>query len=320
MSTTFAEIHADKSTNVRTDSSSLPKELSKTDYLRRAMLLRLPLPNRISRAIELFCTPLPGARARATKAEAPEFKRVRIQVGELSIQAYVYGDPRRHGYVLCSHGWSSFGLRFAPWQKTAAEAGLALVSFDHIAHGRSEGSSATFQSFIDGADAVRKHFGEPALAVGHSFGAAALAFLAAERGLRAPLVLVAPPANLKIALEYFVRRLKLPHRLMGGLEQELSRIAGRQLSSYQAKWLAGNIRQSLLVIHDIDDDEVSLAAGEQYAVLAPHGRLLATSGLGHHHILTDAQTQTAALKHWRGEAVGERLSVAGADWQSLLAQ
>ena len=310
------------STTVRTEiptSGLTPHEMSKRSFLMRAMLLRLPFFKRAERAADLFCTPTPGTRARSLSVSAAEFNRQTVIAGGISYQAYVLGDPNKQPYILCAHGWSSFGLRFTPWASAAQAAGFALVSFDHSAHGRSSGHLATFPSFVAGINAVRSAFGEPAAGVGHSFGAAAMAMAAAENALHCPLVLVAPPADLMVAIRYFVRRVKLPLRFVEAIAAVISARVNRDVRSFAAKTSTVNVHQRVLIIHDVADNEVSWNAGAQYAMLAPNARMLSTTGLGHHRVLNAQATIRAALAHFLGETVGEKLLVSNADLQDALA-
>jgi pimeloyl-ACP methyl ester carboxylesterase len=311
----------ENSTTVRSEtlaSGGVPAEMSKRGFLTRALLLRLPFFKRAERATDLFCTPLPGTRARSTSVAAPEFVRQTVNADGITYQAYVLGDPKSQPYLLCAHGWGSFGLRFAPWAKAAQAAGFALVSFDHGAHGRSGGHLATFPSFVAGINAMRGAFGEPAAGIGHSFGGAAMALAAAENALQCPLVLIAPPADLMVAIRYFVRRVKLPLTYATEIAAVLSARVGRDVRSFAAKTSTVNVHQRVLVIHDVADNEVSWNAGVQYAMLAPNARMLSTTGLGHHRVLNDAQTMHAALAHISGAAVGEKLLVSNLDLQDAL--
>ncbi len=323
MSSAASANHSVKnSTTVRTEMPNnelAPLEMSKRGFLLRALLLRLPFFHRAERAADLFCTPTPGTRARSLSVSAAEFNRQTVMADGVSYQAYVLGDPNKQPYVLCAHGWSSFGLRFAPWATAAHAAGFALVSFDHSAHGRSSGRLATFPSFVAGINAMRSCFGEPAAGVGHSFGAAAMAMAAAENALHCPLVLVAPPADLMVAIRYFVRRVKLPLRFVEAIAAVISARVNRDVGGFAAKTSTVNVHQRVLIIHDVADNEVSWNAGAQYAMLAPNARMISTTGLGHHRVLNAQVTVRAALAHILGDAVGEKLLVSNADLQDALA-
>ncbi|MCC4618643.1 alpha/beta hydrolase [Xanthomonas cassavae CFBP 4642] len=42
-------------------------------------------------------------------------------------------DPTRQPYVLLSHGWASYGLRFAAWVPRLRALGYAVLAFDQPA-------------------------------------------------------------------------------------------------------------------------------------------------------------------------------------------
>ena len=299
---------SENSTNVHT-------EITLKAFKLRAAALRVPFFNRADRLANLFCTPLPGTRARAKGADISPMLLGTIEVDDIRYSVQSIGNPSQRPYLLCAHGWSSFGGRFAPWAKAALGAGFALLSFDSQAHGDSDGKLATFPTFIDSIQAMRQHFGEPAAAVGHSFGAAALAVSAAEHGLRCPLVMIAPPADLLVAMQGFVRRVGLPSTDAEPLAQTLSARIGRDAKDFRATKFASRIRNPVLIVHDQEDREVSWNAGAQYAMLINNARIITTTGLGHHRILTDAETIRAALSHVYGGVEGERLLASGLDLQ-----
>lgn len=304
---------------------SVPKEMSKREFMLRAWALRVPGFQRATRAVRLFCTPMPGTRARAARAQAALPNPTAVTQHQVlhkgvRYQAYTVGAISTGCYLLCSHGWSSFGLRFASWFDAATAAGYGVVCFDHGAHGGSDGEIATFPSFVAGINAMRAHFGEPAAAIGHSFGGAALALAAAENGLAAPLVLIAAPSNLMVALRYFASRTKMPPELVNNMALALSKIAGRDIRHYHARATAGNIHQRVLVIHDIADDEVSWNAGLHYAMLAPNARLQTRVDVGHHRILSDPQTIEQSLAFIAGQDQGQRMLASDLDLQIAFAE
>jgi hypothetical protein len=300
------------------NSTIVRSEISARSFRLQALALHLPFFQRVPRAANLFCTPMPGTRARAERAIS-QVDRTSVSLRSIlhngvEYQAYVLGDPHRQAYWLCSHGWSSLGLRFAPWFDAAKAAGVAVVCFDHVAHGRSSGTLATFQGFIDGINAMRAHFGEPVAAIGHSLGAAALAMAAAENNLQAPLLLVAPPANLRRAVEYFAQRCKLNERVIEAVIAELSMRVGRSLDEYRLSKFGTAIRQRTLVLHDFEDTDVNISAGLAYGMLLPNARMICSAGLGHHKILNDADTVDWAQRFLRGESVGEKLRYSATDF------
>ena len=124
----------------------------------------------LHRAFRLFGTPMPGARERALAADTLGARIEMLEHGEHRIAAYLWGDPARQPLVLLAHGWSSFGLRFAPWVRALRQAGYSVVTFDQLAHGRSSGRRATLPSFAEAVFQVAKHYGPLAAVIGHSLG------------------------------------------------------------------------------------------------------------------------------------------------------
>lgn len=119
----------------------------------------------LTRAFQLFCTPMPGARTRARQADTGGARVGELVFGRERLTTYTWGDPARQPTVLLAHGWSSFGLRFLPWVEPLRRAGYAVVTFDQPAHGRSSGRRATLPMFADAIARVGEHVGPLAAVV-----------------------------------------------------------------------------------------------------------------------------------------------------------
>ena len=193
-------------------------------------------------AARLFATPFASARNRARAFESndvvsrADFHRGSIAAGARSLSTYVWGDPTRERYALLVHGWSSFGLRFASWVARLRAAGYAVVAFDHPAHGNSNGTLATLPEFAEAVSAVGVHFGNAALAIGHSLGGAAIMLAQDERWRAERIVLIAPPADMTMAVDRYFRFLRLGDHLRGRFyawHQQRTGVDARTLSLAQ---------------------------------------------------------------------------------------
>jgi pimeloyl-ACP methyl ester carboxylesterase len=264
-------------------------------------------------AARLFATPFATARNRARAFESndvvsrADFHRGLISAGSRSLSTYVWGDPTRERYALLVHGWSSFGLRFASWVARLRAAGYAVVAFDHPAHGNSNGTLATLPEFAEAVSTVGAHFGNAALAIGHSLGGAAIMLAQDERWRAERIVLIAPPADMTMAVDRYFRFLRLGDHLRGRFyawHKQRTGIDARTLSLAQRLRAFG---QPGLIVHDVDDREVPWGEGERYALHWNGARLLTTQGLGHNRILDDARVIDAALAFARGEIVGDHV-------------
>ncbi|HET6431246.1 alpha/beta hydrolase [Dyella sp.] len=267
------------------------------------------MPQRTAvRAARLFATPFASSRARA-RAEPGDagMRRGSLRVASETVATYTWGDAATQPYVLMSHGWSSFGLRFLPWVRELQAQGYAVVAFDQPGHGHSSGRYSTLPEFVDTVLAVGRHYGPAALAVGHSLGAAALALAQGEQWHANKLVLVAPPVDMRAAVGRFFRLVRVGEHLRAPFYAWLQGRTGVSVDALDLRRHLPALGQPALIVHDLDDADVPWAEGERYAVCWRGARLLTTQGLGHRRVLSEPAVIAAALAFARGEAVGERV-------------
>jgi len=261
----------------------------------------------LHRAFRLFGTPMPGAREKALAADTLGERMQVLEHGPYQVATYAWGDPSTQPLVLLAHGWSSYGLRFAPWIGALRQAGYAVATFDQLAHGRSSGRRATLPSFTETLFQVGRHYGPLHAVIGHSLGGAAT-MLALARGLRAErTVLIAPAADPLAAADRFGSAVGLAQSLRSHLFDEFERRFRIPVAGMQAHLNVPYIARPALVVHDIEDREVPWAEGERYARYWPQARLLSTTGLGHHRIASQPEVIADALRFLAGERVGERV-------------
>jgi len=269
---------------------------------------RLSPKRTADRAARLFATPFASSRSRALAApEDPAMQHGELQVGGERIATYVWGDPDTQPYALLAHGWSSYGLRFQPWVGGLRALGYAVVTFDQPGHGRSSGRLCTLPEFTATIRAVGRHYGEAALAVGHSLGGAALALAQDEDWHAQRLVLVAPAADMADAASRYFRLVRLGEHLRQAFYDWLLRRTGISVEQLEVHRHLPALGLPALVVHDLDDADVPWSEGERYARYWPGARLLSTQGLGHRRVLDAPDTINAALAFVRGETVGQRV-------------
>ena len=257
---------------------------------------RLAPKQTADRAAQLFATPFASSRRRALAAQGDAgMRREDLQAGGETIATYVWGDPAAQPYALMAHGWSSFGLRFLPWVEGLRAQGYAVVAFDQPGHGRSSGKLCTLPEFTATLRAVGRHYGEAALAVGHSLGGAALALAQDEDWHARRLVLVAPAA------------VRVGEHLRQAFYDWLLRRTGVRVEQLEVHRRLPALGLPALIVHDLEDPDVPWSEGERYARYWPGARLLSTQGLGHRRVLSEPAVIAASLAFARGEAVGVRV-------------
>ncbi|MBQ4853166.1 alpha/beta hydrolase [Rhodanobacter sp. B2A1Ga4] len=269
---------------------------------------RLAPQRTANRAARLFATPFASSRSRAQAAQGDaDMQRGALQVDGETVATYVWGNPSTQPYALLAHGWSSFGLRFLPWVAQLRAQGFAVVTFDQPGHGHSSGRLCTLPEFIATIRAVGAHYGNAALAIGHSLGGAALALAQDEHWQAGRLILVAPAADMNAAAGRFFRFVHLAGYLREPFYAWLHRRTGMHIDELRVERRLPALGQPALIVHDLEDADVPWAEGERYARLWPGARLYTTQGLGHRRVLDAPEVIDAALAFMRGELVGERV-------------
>ncbi len=261
----------------------------------------------LTRACELFCTPLPQSRRRAAAADMSDAARETMRIAGLKIATYRWGDPKSEPYVLLSHGWSSYAAIFKPWVPRLREAGYAVVAFDHPAHGLSEGRRTNLPGFVETLQVVAEWHGTPSALIGHSLGGAASA-VAMAQGLPVPLaILVSPSADLAAATRRFTNLMRLPD---GFGERMIEAFVDGPVPIHelQAHRIAPRIDADGLILHDLEDREIPCEEGERYARHWLRSRMVRTSGLGHTRIMADERVIAAGLAFLAGMRPGESLA------------
>ena len=269
---------------------------------------RIAPKHTVNRAARLFATPFASSRHRAEAAEGDaEMRRGELHLHGETIATYVWGDPATQPYALLAHGWSSFGLRFLPWVARLRALGFAVVTFDQPGHGHSSGKLCTLPEFTATIRAIGEHYGNAALAVGHSLGGAAVTFAQDESWHADRLILVAPAADMKAAASRFFRFVRLGEHLRQPFYDWLLRRTGVSVEQLQVHRRLPALGQPALIVHDLDDADVPWSEGERYAQYWPGARLYTTQGLGHRRVLDAPEVIDAVLAFVRGEQVGERV-------------
>ena len=189
--------------------------------------------------------------------------------------------------VVLVHGWGSRASRLSALAAAIVEAGFRVVAYDAPAHGESTGRFASLPEFAralaDVAEAVSPIHG----LVGHSLGGAAVA-MAMRHGLEARrVVLIAPPADVRIFSDLFARSLAISPRVQEVMHRNLERRLRIVWDDLHIPTVVRELPAAALVIHDRDDADVPFAHGQEIVDAWAGSRLESTSGLGHRALVRD---------------------------------
>jgi pimeloyl-ACP methyl ester carboxylesterase len=245
----------------------------------------------VDRAARLFATPPRHAHTPREVELLATGRGFVVHVGLTRIAAWRFGREDRPAIVF-SHGWGGRGAQFRYFVTPLLEAGYQVVLFDHEGHGMSEGRESSLVHFIGALRALIEGLERDGIdvagVVGHSLGAAAAgAYLnASGRSIRA--VLIAPPTSIQRHSGHFARRFGIPETIRHRMQERFERRFGRQWHEFELPHSVAQARAPALVIHDVDDREVSFASGTALARAWTDARIVLTRGLGHRAILRDA--------------------------------
>jgi pimeloyl-ACP methyl ester carboxylesterase len=221
------------------------------------------------------------------------------------IAAWSWGDGP---VVTLVHGWNGRASQLVPLIDPLVARGFRVVAFDAPGHGESPGWSSSLPQFADALDAVlesvRPLFGRIHAVVAHSMGAAATTY-AMSRWAEGPsgalegslaessalpcarFAFVAPPIDPREFVRAFASTVGFDEATVSRLRRRVERRFALPLESLYAPALARKLDAPLLVVHDEEDREVPLRAGQALAAAWPGARLHVTHGLGHVRILRD---------------------------------
>jgi len=187
--------------------------------------------------------------------------------------------------VILVHGWNGRATQLGSFVEPLVELGYQVVAFDAFGHGESPGTSMSLPELASCIRQVADELGDIYGVVAHSMGGAATT-LALSEGLQVErAVFISPPADPRVFLEVFGDALAITDEVRTRLKQRVERRVGMPIESMRADLLAPSMRVPLLVVHDQDDKEVPLHAGQSIADAWPSAELIITEGLGHQRIL-----------------------------------
>lgn len=191
--------------------------------------------------------------------------------------------------VILLHGWNGRGSQMGLLARTIAQNGFRAVAFDAPAHGRSPGRRTNLlnhsAALVDVANNMDKLHG----IVGHSFGALAISYRAAELPALQKLAMISPPAETKFYSRMFIDAIGASD----GVHEAMTKIYERR---YSITWedltvenLAPALDTPLLVVHDRTDRQAPFSHGERTRDTWARARLHETDSLGHLRILRNEE-------------------------------
>lgn len=237
-------------------------------------------------AERLFLTPRRHSRPAHERELMASARAFTLASADGALRAWEWGSAGER--VLLVHGWEGRGTQLAAFVPALLARGFRVVGFDAPGHGDSPGSISSFFHFARSIATAARELGPLRGIIAHSMGGSSTAWAARSGPLADRVVMIAPPADIRDFTTHADAMLGLDQRAIAALEARIGRRFGVDLAEVHASRVGPNMKTPLLVIHDEDDREVPVQAGEIVARSWPGAELVRTRGLGHRRILRDA--------------------------------
>ncbi len=237
-------------------------------------------------ALRLFFTPLNFKRPERELPVYDQAVKHRLMAGNSPFTACEWGEkgsPR----VILVHGWSGRGTQFFKIIESLIEKGFHVIAIDAPAHGGAKQKRTHLFEFVSAIEITVEHFGQFKYAIGHSLGGTAI-FNAMLRNLKAEkVVTIGTPDNIPNVISDFCEKVGASDKIGKRIEKYIENRYSMKTSDASTDELASRINPEGLIIHDLEDQDVSAENAKALAQKWPNATLLITEGLGHRKILMD---------------------------------
>jgi pimeloyl-ACP methyl ester carboxylesterase len=274
-----------KKTSIHTQSLKIPKPI----LLASKFISFISSKLTILFVAKLFTTPIKHniPKREFEMEQISDQKKLHIPAINKTVVVYQYGQSDKK--VLLVHGWSGRGTQLVKIADALVKSGYSTISFDAPAHGKSPGNQSIMTDFIAAIMEIEKQYGPFESAIGHSLGGMSI-LNAIKKGLKLNTAAIIGSGDIvQDIIEDFIAKLQLKPSFADGLRLYFEKKYDEKMNDYSAYQAAKEITIPVLVIHDKDDPEVPVKAGQHIYDHLRNGELLLTEGLGHRKILGDSE-------------------------------
>lgn len=243
------------------------------------------------KAFQLFCTPQ-YRNKKPLPATFEKAEKLHFNLHGNRIQGYRWNYPSDKK-ILILHGFESSVINFDRYIQPLIKKGYEVLAFDAPAHGRSGGKTITVPLYKEFIHHIYKTYGPIKNFLTHSFGGLTLSLVLEEipHDNSFKVVLVAPAAETKTAIDNFFKFLKLDDDVRKEFDKIIFEMGGKPAEWYSVSRAAQNIKAQVLFLQDKDDNmtplsDVKPVIDKNY----PNFHFVISEGLGHRRIYRDNQS------------------------------
>lgn len=270
-----------KNKKITTQNQEIPKAILIT-----AKILQTFSSNLTTKfAAKLFTTPIKHKIPKREFFMDKESKQENIIVTAINkeIVVYKYGESSKK--VLLVHGWSGRGTQLVKIADELLKNGYMTISFDAPSHGKSKGNFSIMTEFIASILEIEKKYGPFEYAIGHSLGGMSVLNAIKQHLQVKKAIIIGSGDIIQDIIDDFIKKLKLKSDFGIKLRNHFENKFGNKMDDYSAYKAAKLVEIPVLVIHDKDDNDVSVKSAYNIQKHLKNSQLLITEGLGHRKIL-----------------------------------
>ncbi len=240
-------------------------------------------------ARKLFITPIKHKIPKREFLMESESQQTMLFVPSINKEIVVYAYGNSNKKILLVHGWSGRGTQLVKIADAFIEKEYATISFDAPAHGKSGTKTTLMLEFIESILEVEKQHGPFEFAVGHSLGGMSI-LNAVKKGLQIKKAVVTASGNSVINIvNTFTEKIGLPNKVAVLMKNNFEKKYHLEMESFSSYVVAKEVKIPVLVIHDNDDEDISVSEAYHLAENLSNKEILITNNLGHRKILGDSK-------------------------------
>jgi pimeloyl-ACP methyl ester carboxylesterase len=247
-------------------------------------------------AAKLFTTPIRHKMPKRELAMDENSQQFSLFIPKINKEIVVYEYGASDKKVLLVHGWSGRGTQLVKIADELIKKGFMIISFDAPAHGKSKGSFTIMIEFIASILELEKKYGPFEYAIGHSLGGMSILNALKQNFTVKKAVTIGSGDVIQDIIDDFVKNLKLKPEYGLRLKDHFETKFVGKMDDYSAYKAAQMVQIPVLVIHDQNDEDVSVNSAYHIDKHLAHSQLLITEGLGHRKIVGDPAVIEAILK------------------------
>ncbi len=197
---------------------------------------------------------------------------------------------KNRGRIVLSHGWEGYAFNFAALIAKARDQGWEVIGFDHLAHANSGGKHSGIPIALGTLLTVAQHIGKVDILIGHSLGASAVVWAAANKKILCKrVVLLAPFFDTLQLTRMWAKAHLLSEDIRAGMQIALEKTTDLRFDAFMPKDLSTKISMPVLVIHDPKDPVTAFKYSSELANLNKKVTLQVAPDTGHVRLLAEAQ-------------------------------